>query len=145
MWRRHCEITVVDGAVTLNDLGSRQGTFVGGVPVRSSRLDAEQPVRFGRVLFHLTWDDAQLENLNWETETDDPRADKTTTALEQAEAALSPRQRLVLRGLVDGRSEKQVACKLNISRFTVHNHVIAIYRALKVHTRAALLALFVRR
>jgi len=59
--------------------------------------------------------------------------------------ALTPRQRQTLDRLLAGDSEKQVALALGIKRSTVHEHVLAIYRALEVSSRAELLARFVGR
>lgn len=55
--------------------------------------------------------------------------------------ALPPRHARVLRHLLDGASEKQVAQKLGLSRHTVHEYVKKIYRQLGVGSRAELLAL----
>lgn len=55
---------------------------------------------------------------------------------------LSPRQQLTFSMLLSGDSEKQIAAKLDRSRHTVHMHVKAIYRALKVSSRAELLSRF---
>jgi DNA-binding NarL/FixJ family response regulator len=50
----------------------------------------------------------------------------------------------VLTLLLTGLSEKRVAVQLNLSKYTVHNHAKAIYRKLKVKSRAELLALFIQ-
>ena len=60
-------------------------------------------------------------------------------------AALTPRHREVLKHLVEGDSEKQVALKLRLSRHTVHEYVKALYRKVGVSSRGELLALFVQR
>ena len=56
---------------------------------------------------------------------------------------LSEAQRRVLAQLLDGLSEQEAAANLNLSPNTVHNHTKAIYKKLKVNSRAELLALFV--
>jgi DNA-binding CsgD family transcriptional regulator len=53
---------------------------------------------------------------------------------------LAPRLRPVLRHLLQGDAEKEVAAKLKLSRHTVHRYVQAIYQALNVHSRGELLA-----
>jgi DNA-binding NarL/FixJ family response regulator len=58
-----------------------------------------------------------------------PEAD----ALEQ----LTPRQQDVLRLIVQGLSNKEIARKLDISPFTVRIHVSSLLRTLAVNTRAA--------
>lgn len=59
---------------------------------------------------------------------------------EEASPALSPRAREVLRELLRGGSEKEIAGALGISRETVHGYVKTIYAAHAVSTRAELLA-----
>ncbi len=58
---------------------------------------------------------------------------------------LTPAQRRVLELLLDGLTEKGVAGALDVSEHTVHSHTKDIYVACGVHSRAELLALFVKR
>jgi DNA-binding CsgD family transcriptional regulator len=60
-------------------------------------------------------------------------------------AGLSPRLRQTLGCLLEGDSEKQVAARLGLSRPTVHQYVMALYRHFVVSSRAELLAHFLRR
>jgi DNA-binding CsgD family transcriptional regulator len=53
---------------------------------------------------------------------------------------LSPRERQVLWKLLSGRGEKQIAGEMRLSQNTVHHYVKAIYRRLRVSSRAELLA-----
>jgi DNA-binding CsgD family transcriptional regulator len=59
--------------------------------------------------------------------------------------ALAPRLRPVLRYLLQGDADKDVAAKLKLSRHTVHRYAQVIYRELGVHSRGELLAQYVRR
>lgn len=59
-----------------------------------------------------------------------------------AEAPLTAAERDVLRGLLGGRTEKQIAADLNQSPNTTHSHVGSIYRKFGVRNRAALMALW---
>ncbi|HLL90747.1 MAG TPA: LuxR C-terminal-related transcriptional regulator, partial [Tepidisphaeraceae bacterium] len=58
---------------------------------------------------------------------------------------LSHRQRQTLDRLLAGRSEKQVAADLGLSRHTVHVHVKSLYKAFGVNSRHELLAKFIDR
>ena len=56
---------------------------------------------------------------------------------------LPPRLEPVLRHLLQGDSEKQVAMRLGLSRHTIHEYVKTLYRCLGVNSRGELLARFV--
>jgi DNA-binding CsgD family transcriptional regulator len=58
-------------------------------------------------------------------------------------ASLPPRLRPVLRQLLAGDAEKQVAHKLGLSAHTVHAYTKALYRTFNVNSRGELLAQFV--
>src|SRR5207244_13333104 len=53
---------------------------------------------------------------------------------------LAPRLQPVLRYILQGDAEKQVAAKLKLSRHTVHRYTQVIYRELGLHSRSGLLA-----
>ncbi len=50
---RHCALRVVDGAVVIEDLGSRNGTFVGGARVHEARGHAGAAIAIGRSMLVL--------------------------------------------------------------------------------------------
>ena len=58
----------------------------------------------------------------------------------QANHALTPSQTKVLRLLLTGRRNREIASELNITEGTVKQHVHALYRALGVTSRAAVIA-----
>jgi DNA-binding CsgD family transcriptional regulator len=60
------------------------------------------------------------------------------------QGAWSPRERATLALLLTSASEKQVAANIGISPHTAHDYVKAIYRKLRVRSRAELMALAVR-
>jgi DNA-binding NarL/FixJ family response regulator len=62
-----------------------------------------------------------------------------------APARLPRRTQPVLRGLLDGHSEKRVARDLRLSPHTVHEYVKLIYRAYGVTSRAELIVQCLRR
>jgi DNA-binding CsgD family transcriptional regulator len=109
---------------------------------------AGAPSRFGPddcaavVLIH--------EHLLTRLRSDLPAAVDLPPAASTAEGAvatgrLSPKQRIALRLLLSGDSEKQIAAKLRRSPHTVHMHVKAVYRALGVTSRAELFSKFLHR
>ncbi len=58
---------------------------------------------------------------------------------------LSPRERSVLDGLVEGLAYKQIADQLGVSIHTVRNYIRRIYEKLHVCTRTAAVAKFLRK
>jgi DNA-binding NarL/FixJ family response regulator len=62
-----------------------------------------------------------------------------------ARAALTSREQDVLDGLLAGRTDKEIAADLSISRYTASQHVRSIFRKMGVSTRAELLARFLGR
>jgi DNA-binding CsgD family transcriptional regulator len=60
-------------------------------------------------------------------------------------ADLAPRVRQTLQCLLEGDSAKQVARRLGISRETVNHYVKTLYRHFGVHSRAELLARYLRK
>ena len=70
--RRHARLHDVDGRLVLTDLGSRNGSFVGGDRVRTADLGPGGRFRLGRVTFTAAVDDAPSE-----AETRPPEPDET--------------------------------------------------------------------
>lgn len=60
-------------------------------------------------------------------------------------AEMTRRRLEVLRFLLKGDSEKQIALALDLSKATVHEHVLAVYRHFGVSSRGELLARFIGR
>lgn len=58
---------------------------------------------------------------------------------------LPPRERQVLRCLLEGDTDKQIAARLNLSQHTVNQYTKDIFHHFDVHARTALLARWVRR
>lgn len=61
------------------------------------------------------------------------------------EKPLSPMQRQILRGLLTGRSEKEIAADVGQMATTTHKHVTGLYAVFRVTSRAALMALWLGR
>ena len=73
-----------------------------------------------------------------------PEGDGSQVREVPADCRFSPRQVQVLRELLFGASEKQVAIRLGLSRHTVHEHVKQIYKRMMVCSRGELLARFLQ-
>jgi DNA-binding CsgD family transcriptional regulator len=63
---------------------------------------------------------------------------------EPSASRLAPRQREVLHHLLNGDSEKQIARRLGLTPQSLHQYVKAVYRHFDVHSRAELLARWIR-
>ncbi len=139
--RYHAEVTATELRILVKDLGSRNGTYVDGQRVQEAEVEPGQSVRFGNAQFQVICHDQPevIEQDNSELSTYIVPAPPAPPAVEQ----LSEAQKRVLDLLLQGRSEKEVACRLEISQHTVHNHVKEIYRRMEVNSRPELLALFV--
>ncbi len=57
---------------------------------------------------------------------------------------LTPRERQVLQGIVDGLSDKEISLRLDLATLTIRTHVKHIYRKMQVNSRMQLLSQHVR-
>jgi transcriptional regulator with GAF, ATPase, and Fis domain len=79
MSRRHCEVETGDGAFILRDLGSSNGTFVNGIPVRERALQHGDRIRIGdSVLLFLDRQGASHLDSNGEALTEGALDGRTT-------------------------------------------------------------------
>lgn len=110
--RAHAQIVNREGQWVLNDLGSKNGTFVNGRAISSHPLRNGDQIRIGGSIWQFC-DDV------------DPHA----TAAATDASALSPRvnlterEREVLRLVSEGSSDKEIAQTLQISVNTVRSHL----------------------
>jgi pSer/pThr/pTyr-binding forkhead associated (FHA) protein len=140
--RQHAKIWERSGLVFIRDLNSSNGTFVDGQRVTRCTLVSGKSVHIG---------DLTLEVVSSLTQVRTRMKDRlSSSTIQQAlpgrapdprVESLSDGQRLVLRLLVQGASEKQAAAALCLSYHTIHTHVKQIYRQLHVRSRAELMAL----
>lgn len=79
-----------------------------------------------------------ISQMSWPHQPEDAPSDPRLEALQ-------PRLRKVMKHLLEGDAEKQVAAKLSLSRHTVHEYVKMLYQELGVSSRAELLSQFVGR
>ena len=136
--RRHAELRTRATGVEICDLNSRNGTYFGALRIHTDLAVPGQIAKFGEIEFIF-----EISNPS-EEETVDPNG--TTGCVDQqlvtCEASLSTAQHRVMKSVLEGHSEKEIAKLIYLSRHTVHNHIKEIYRKFEVHSRAQLLALF---
>jgi transcriptional regulator with GAF, ATPase, and Fis domain len=86
--RRHCAVELAEGECTLRDLGSSNGTYVNGMPVRERRLTHGDRIRAGdSVLLFLRTDTDGIEPLPGDGRATDDRT--RLIAVTGSDAALS--------------------------------------------------------
>jgi pSer/pThr/pTyr-binding forkhead associated (FHA) protein len=142
--RYHAEVTARDAIVLVKDMGSRNGTFVDGVRVeQQAEVQPGQVVRFGSARFQLVSHEHAEESDHENSALSTLKINDVPPPQHPAVLQLSDAQKRVLDLLLDGKSEKEVARRLEISPHTVHNHVKEIYKKMEVNSRPELLALFV--
>ncbi|MEZ4919703.1 MAG: response regulator transcription factor [Saprospiraceae bacterium] len=72
-------------------------------------------------------------------------AQKTTSTMPNELAAnLTPREKEILEGLVDGLSYKMIAAHFNISPETVKNHIQGVYKKLHVNSKGEAISLVLK-
>jgi pSer/pThr/pTyr-binding forkhead associated (FHA) protein len=141
--RRHAELAVSDGEVRVRDLGSRNGTFLNDEPVEDAAVAIGDRLKFGLNTFVLQHVD-DMRDIE-EPETRRSRDDVGMKLPHDPRDELTEAQKRVYALLIEGKSEKEAANKLQLSQNTVHSHVQAIYAVFGVHTRAKLMALAVNK
>ena len=57
---------------------------------------------------------------------------------------LTPRERQVLQGIVDGLSDKEISTRLDLSTLTIRTHVKHVHRKMQVNSRTQLLSQHMR-
>jgi DNA-binding CsgD family transcriptional regulator len=136
--RRHAEFVVTAKKVTVCDLGSRNGTFVNGERIGTAHLIKGDRIQFGGICFSVAR--TGLDGGFSDSEVETAKCKPAHARHDYDFGKLSNAQRRVLKMLLQGLAEKQVACQLSLSTRTIHNHTQAIYRIFKVHSRPELLA-----
>jgi len=138
--REHARVTVNNGSVHVEDLQSRNGTFIDNHQIGTGTLIPEQGIMFGTLSF-------RLKAVPTEEPSDDDTYYPTEGQLEKAKknpafALLTDGQMRVFEELLTGATEIQIAQRLNLAKTTVHNHAKSIYATLGVHSRAELIRRF---
>ncbi len=140
--RRHAQLWVEEGQLHVQDLGSRNGTFVEGQRVQGSQILPQQVLRLGHLEFSVSTEEYETPAGSLQDETDNPSdvAVRMRERWQRRATALSDAQQRVFQLLLDGLTEKAISQRLHLSPHTVHSHTQAIFRAYGVHSRGQLLA-----
>jgi len=141
--RRHAEFRIVETELHIADLGSRNGTFVTEMLIQTSRVKPGDVVRFGNTAFKV----AELKTIS-DGSTGVPEKSSESHSGETLclpAVPLSTAQDRVLKMLMGGLQDKEIANRLSLSHHTVHNHTRAIFLACGVHSRTQLIAFFNKR
>lgn len=118
---KHARLLRRGDEILVQDIGSRHGIFVNGELAKESAVGVGARIQFGSILCLVT-----------------------PVALYPARApgrgdGLTPAQREVLRLILQGLDEQEIAERLQRSGHTVHTHVKALFKRFDVHSRAELL------
>ncbi len=135
--RKHSQITIHRGDPYLMDLGSKNGTYVNGEPVKEQiRLKNDDIIKIGSIEFTM----CESPDSNLEDELDYTAADSGVDYRQDFADyyQLSEREKEVLYFLLKGMSIKKIADQLFISPGTAKNHALKIYKKTKCHTRIEL-------
>jgi pSer/pThr/pTyr-binding forkhead associated (FHA) protein len=140
--RRHVEFVVTTEQVTARDIGSRNGLFVNDSRFERGPIELGDRILIGDITFRLIA--LQAEEPGAESETENAHKARSPKHDAAPLASLSEAQRRVLALVLEGLAEKQIARRLHSSPRTIHNHIQAIYRNFKVHSRSELLARYIK-
>jgi len=143
--RKHAVLRMMADGASIRDLGSRNKTLIKGRCIDGEvKLNEGDEIRIGPftlvICFTISTVLAHSVNVTDSTHTDpNPVATFRGTAHSTLTAALTPAQRRVFDGFLEGLSEKEIAVRLGISIHTVHSHAKAIYKSFEISSRAELL------
>gem|GEM_PF-1477151 len=139
--RRHARLLRKDETVIVEDLQSRNGTFLNGLAVKSAKLAVGDLLVLGAVPLLLTASPLTPAQIAQEIAST-VKLRYQPTRFKADTGDLTPAQTRVLRFLLDGLDEKAIGARCDTSPRTVHNHIQAIYRTLEVNSRHELLVRF---
>lgn len=140
--RQHARLRATLDGVWVEDLQSRNGTFINGQRIKRSLARPDHLIRFGDLAFRVLTTESDADSC---LETKQAFcADAVCGRTDLGAPVLSPAQLRVFNLLFDGAPEKDIARQLGLSPHTVHNHIRNIFRAYGVHSRAELLAVALR-
>jgi DNA-binding CsgD family transcriptional regulator len=134
--RRHASLRLGEDDLSIEDLRSRNGTWVNGTVISSPVcLTLGDRITIGSHAFVLVSPSAEREKIDVERVTQPIIADPTARAL----APLSPRERTVFPLLAGGLSQREIAARCGVSVKTVETYRTRISHKLGLQNRAELI------
>jgi DNA-binding CsgD family transcriptional regulator len=140
--REHCEVWDDKGKAFVRDLDSANGTYVNGVKVRQRRLRFGDLLQVGPLIMQLARPLSQEEKVFGLGEEDEETAIPTVPI--EPLPGLSTTEQTIVRCLVEGMSERQVAGRLHMTANMLHTHIKQIYKRLRISSRVELAKLYFR-
>ncbi len=135
--RRHARLVCAPGRVTLEDLGSSNGTRVNEQPISSPcNVRVGDHIRFGYVACTLSASPLLLRASDENESTYQVRHEAAKTVRIDG---LTAAQLAVVNHVLAGRTEAEIAVILDKSPHTIHTHLKAVFQRLGVHSRAELI------
>ena len=118
--RRHCVFNRTDDAVTVGDLGSRNGTLVNGVPVRETGLKHGDQVTIGDSVFLFLRDEETDRQVLNPVEFDDDQLTRATAQVRPQDVLYLHPEKVLREMPVNARMAKNLSALSQISR-VVHS------------------------
>ncbi len=118
--RRHCVFNRTDDAVTVGDLGSRNGTLVNGVPVRETGLKHGDQVTIGDSVFLFLRDEETDRQVLNPVEFDDDQLTRATAQVRPQDVLYLHPEKVLREMPVNSRMARNLSALLQISR-VVHS------------------------
>jgi pSer/pThr/pTyr-binding forkhead associated (FHA) protein len=134
--RQHARLIRTADSLVIEDLSSRNGTFVNEERITRQTVELGDEIRLGGVICQLAASPLSASDGD-ESETTSTMQFAAGTTVEFDE--LTKAQLEVLRLVLQGLDEASIANRLNRSAHTVHTHLKAIFRQFGVHSRAELI------
>ncbi|HEX5102908.1 MAG TPA: FHA domain-containing protein [Pirellulaceae bacterium] len=133
--RRHARLIRDAKSLIVEDLGSRNGTFINGERVSRQTAEIGDEICFGGAVCRVAASPLAVNIEDGETTHTMQLASGATVEFDE----LTRAQMEVLRLVVEGLDESAIAARLNRSVHTIHTHLKAIFRQFQVHSRAELI------
>jgi len=133
--KEHARLVCRRNGITIEDLDSLNHTFINGREVKSGEAEIGDDVQFGAVRCRFSV-----------TPMGEAESEESMSTVQVLPGhtldirGLTPAQQEILRLVLQGLNDLEIANKTDRSPGTVHTHMKAIYDYFKVHTRAQLMA-----